>query len=81
MNIKQHMIFFNERLPDVGQKFIALYDDGSGANLYLRIDDALTGDPLYLSADGMDDFSETMDNYLYWIPLPDDYKFSFEELQ
>lgn len=58
-----------ETRPPKGTKFVALYNDGSGAGLFFRDDN---GD--YFD-DGLDpSCDEALDDYLLWIPLPDDFK-------
>ena len=53
-------------LPDVGRKFIALYNDGSGAAMYWRHHDG------FISSDG-DEYPAHMswDSYDTWAYLPD----------
>ncbi len=64
-------------------KFIALYSDGSGGNLFWRLDDDESGLPVYCDHDGdllPDPETYLVDSgYLYWIELPDNYKFWFEQ--
>lgn len=50
-------------LPEIGSKFIALYDDGSGAGLFFRHDDG------FIDSEG-DDFSELGSNFDRWAYLP-----------
>ena len=63
-------------------KFVAFYSDGSGANLFWRLDDDVDGFPVYCNAEG--DFIEKPETYFEdagyyaWLPLPDDFEFWFE---
>jgi hypothetical protein len=56
---------------DVGRKFIALWDDGSGAALLYRHDDG------FIDSDG-DDYSRMHDGMGIWAYLPDDIEFHCE---
>ena len=60
-----------DRRPDVGRKFVALYDDGSGAALLYRHDDG------FIDSDG-DDYQALKDCYDWWAYLPDDFEFRCE---
>jgi hypothetical protein len=63
--------YANDKLPDVGRKFIALWDDGSGAALLYRHDDG------FIDSDGDDStvLSTSLDRWAY---LPDDFEFRCE---
>lgn len=54
-------------------KFIALYSDGSGANLFYRDNNGFIYD-----ADGGACSEEYLDDYSEWISLPDTYKLFYE---
>jgi len=57
-----------DALPDVGRKFIALFNDGSGAAMFWRHDCG------YIDADGNE--TETLgSSYDHWAYLPDDLDF------
>ncbi len=58
--------------PPTG-KFVALYNDGSGATIYQRLEN---GD--LIDSEGELYTDENLDSYLYWIPLPDDFKLWWE---
>lgn len=64
-------------------KFIAIFQDGSGARLYWAVDGE-NGLPAYIDHEGdMVPEPETyFENagYCFWIPLPDDFKFWFEQV-
>lgn len=57
-----------DALPDVGRKFIALYDDGSGAAMFWRHDVG------FIDQNG-DDFETIGKGYDRWAYLPDDLDF------
>jgi hypothetical protein len=68
-----------DKYPKVGQKFFAIFNDGSGGGLYIRLDNDLDGNMAFLNAEG-DHCSElNMDDYLYWFEVPDKVKFWFED--
>lgn len=54
--------------PEIGRKFIALYNDGSGAAMFWRHDEGL------ISQDG-DDFNWPLTGYDRWTYLPGDLEF------
>lgn len=56
--------------PDSGRRIIALFDDGSGGNVFLVHDDGV------LNEQGGED---ELDGYDIWAYLPDDYRLFFEE--
>jgi hypothetical protein len=57
-----------DTLPDVGRKFICLYNDGSGAVMFWRYDDG------YIDQDGEDCQLEGK-QYDRWAYLPDELEF------
>jgi len=57
--------------PPNGSKFVVLFSDGSGASLYMRDDEGF-----YLQAE--DGCSEVIDPGHFWLPVPDYFKFWFE---
>jgi hypothetical protein len=65
------MVIWNtfDTTPEVGRKFIALYNDGSGSNMFVRLDDT------YIDTDG-DEYYEFDDgSYIFWAYLPEKYEF------
>ena len=66
-----------DRLPDVGQKFVAFFNDGSGCRMYMRADD-FQNDPVFLCPEGEQYGIENMGDYLFWQPVPEEYAFWFE---
>ncbi len=54
--------------PQVGQKFIVLYNDGSGAAMFWRHDGG------YIDSDG-DEYEELSEGYDLWAELPQDKEF------
>jgi len=60
-----------DTLPDVGRKFIALFNDGSGAVMFWRHDGG------YIDSDG-DDCLFEVDQYDRWAYLPDELEFHCE---
>lgn len=65
---------FNTELPEIGKRFIALYNDGSGAKLFFR---SIKG---YLDAEGDKNYPDDfLDDYWYWAYLPNNFKFFCEE--
>lgn len=71
--------FFTHPRPE--GKFIALYSDGSGAELFWAVDGE-DGLPAYVDREG--DLIPEPETYFidagfsHWLPLPDDFKFWFE---
>jgi len=51
-------------------KFVAFFNDGSGASLFMTDDSGET-----IDSDGDLIGAETLDNYLSWMQLPDDFEF------
>lgn len=66
-----------DKYPEIGDKFFAIFSDGSGGSLFMRIDD-FQGDMQFLNAEGDDYTQENMDDYLYWQKLPEYVTFWFE---
>ncbi len=52
--------------PEPGRRIIAVFNDGSGADLYFTLDDGL------IDSDG--DEVEMSEDYAYWAYLPDGIK-------
>ena len=71
------MNYFHETLPKIGQKFVAVYDDGSGAHLFKRAEDDVD-DPLFVGMNGEVEWDLEWQGYLFWLPLPDDFTLWFE---
>ena len=71
------MNYFHEKLPEIGQKFVAVFADGSGAELFLRID-SNRDTAVYIHHDGIEDCDLDEQNYLFWLPIPDDFTLWFE---
>lgn len=66
------MYEFKKQQPPNGSRFVALFDDGSGANLFMRDDYGY-----YLSAEeGVPE--ELSTSYKFWIPIPMQFKLWFE---
>ena len=62
-----------------GTRFAALYGDGSGARLYLITDRGELVDAEDGPMDEMSPDTWLLDaGFLYWVELPDTYKFWFE---
>ncbi len=55
-------------------KFVAFYNDGSGASVFCMTD---AGELLNAEGEAYDEAA--LDNYCQWMPLPDDFRFFFEE--
>jgi hypothetical protein len=62
-----------EEKPPIGTRFVALFDDGSGASLFECVKD--DGFGLHIDDLAVYYDSEALDDYLLWIEVPDDYKF------
>lgn len=62
-----------ESLPDVGRKFICLFDDGSGATMFWRHDHG------YIDHDGDECYVLEHDSYSLWAYLPDGMEFWCEQ--
>jgi hypothetical protein len=72
---KLRLLYDKDDKPVVGQKFVAFFNDGSGASLYQMIDEANI-----LSAEGAyEEYADLIESYLHWLPIPDDFKFWAEE--
>lgn len=64
-----------------GQKFVALYDDGSGCTLGVGRSKGLLRLANYHDMDDVTIFDQDWlqdAGYAYWLPLPDDFKLWFE---
>lgn len=60
-------------------KFVALFADGSGANIFFMARDHLfdaEGDEICLQIDTVEVLLDC--GYFHWLPLPDDYKLWYE---
>lgn len=57
-----------DRLPDIGRKFICLFNDGSGAAMFWRHDGG------YIDCEG-DEYSSLSNSYDRWAYLPDELEF------
>jgi len=64
--------------PPKEGKFVALYNDGSGASLFVCVYDD-RNELSYFDCEGEKYYEECMGNYSSWIPLPDTYNFWKEE--
>jgi len=76
------MNYFAHEKPE--GKFVALFADGSGANLYWRLDDQPCGLPVYCDATGdligePETYFEDA-GYYAWLPLPDDFQLWMEQV-
>lgn len=67
------MNLFSVEQPKNGSRLVAFFDDASGARLFIR-DDA----GRYIDAFGEED---DMSGYSHWMPIPDTYKFWFENIE
>ena len=62
--------------PPTKGKFIATYNDGSGATLFQLKKGKLTMHEEKYSAGHFEKVAvDVLDDFLYWIPLPDNFKF------
>ena len=59
--------------PPRGTKFIALYNDGSGADMFMHTDGGE-----YIGCSGEECTEENLDHYLLWALVPNDYEFWYE---
>jgi len=63
-----------DKQPKPGCRFIALFNDGSGSQMFIRV-----GDKVCTPTDCKEDNDwydlEYLDNFLYWYPLPEGFKF------
>lgn len=67
--------YFAHEMPPVGRKFVAVYADGSGANVYMRSMVSEYKD----SHSNVISFDFFLDcQYSYWQTLPDSFKLWFE---
>ena len=62
-----------EGYPPKGSKFVVLYNDGSGADMIMRLD---SGE--YIGCAGEDFTDENLDNYLFWALVPEGFEFWYE---
>lgn len=61
------MFWFHDKAPEVGQRIVGGYSDGSGVYLLAKVDDG------YIDSEG---YEEELHSYNldWWIPLPDGFK-------
>lgn len=61
--------------PDIGRKFVIIYDDGSGVHAWWRLDNS------YIECDGLEvlTWSEVSKNCSGWIYIPTDTHFWVED--
>ena len=71
------MNYFHEKLPEVGQKFVAINDDGCTANIFIRMQD-VGKSVVYLSAEGEVEYDLEGQGYFDWLPLHNDFMLWFE---
>lgn len=57
-----------ETLPEVGRKFIALFDDGSGSEMFFRTEDDAINESGH-------EYGLDFHNFSHWSYLPDGFKF------
>lgn len=72
-----NLIYDKDNKPSDGEKFIALYNDGSGASLF-----QMKENEKIIDTDGVEysDYEVLPEaGYWYWLPIPDDYKFWYEK--
>lgn len=63
-----------DKKPKVGQKFIAILDDGSGCQMYIR-----ESEKIYVDSEGcLRSDEEIESNYIFWIDIPSKIKFWYE---
>lgn len=67
---------FAHKEPPKSSKFVALYNDGSGADIFMRFDDGDYCDEHLTPVD-----EAIFDDFLYWIILPDAYEFWGEDIE
>ena len=67
-------MLFATSMPKQKQKFVAFLHDGSGCKMFVCIKQGS-----FLDANGEIYTEENMEAYLFWIPLPKDYEFWFEQ--
>lgn len=65
--------------PPTSGKFIALYGDGSGGDVFMFDDsrNMIAADGVQTPIDGAEYLLDA--NYCYWLPLPDSYKLWCEQ--
>lgn len=66
---------FQEQMPPKGTKFVAIFNDGSGSDLFVRLD---SGE--YINCCGDEASDEMLDDYLFWHEAPN-MKLWFELIQ
>jgi len=66
----------DDTYPPKGSKFVVLYNDGSGADIFTRTDDGE-----YIGCSGEACTEENMDDFLYWALVPENYEFWYEAPQ
>ena len=54
-------------------RFVAVYSDGSGASMFLAKDGYIYDTDLVLQDKAV------LDDYMYWVAMPDDFRFLNEE--
>ena len=59
-----------DKYPPIGTKFVALYNDGGGACLFIRTDNEELLDSGYEVSN-----EEVLDDFLLWCEVPDNYEF------
>jgi len=70
--------YFSIRNPNIGQRFVAMYEDGSGATLMIRTKNE-NGWPGFKDAMGEELDIGHLEPYSCWLPLPDDFRLWFEK--
>ena len=65
------LIRVRDEIPSIGTRFVAFYDDHSGAAIMLRHDDG------YIETEGGE--RDNLDNFDSWYPLPDGFSLWFED--
>lgn len=61
--------------PPTKGKFVALYNDGSGAELFVALD---KNELMDCEGDTSIKLSTLSDSFSHWYPVPDEYEFWFE---
>lgn len=68
------MKHFAAQLPRLNTKFVAFYHDGSGAEIFKKIDKST-----YIDCNGEKYNNEhLMDNFFYWLQIPTEFEFFYE---
>lgn len=63
-----------DKIPMPNSRFIALYTDGSGGRFFKNVNGKLYQDNV--ASTSFDEVVlESLDNFMYWSYLPDDFKF------